>query len=205
METRKITVISTRTQNDEPQVIETNASTLGELKAVFDEKGIDYSGMSIFEGLTKVELMDDSSVLPHDINRRGVVTNDLVIMLTNTNKRIKSGMTSRNELYSKIKQYGLEEKCREYGKNYTVLSNEVLEKVIYDYESSKTGGCEKTIDAESLLVELLKSVLNKTIEDLQDIVKEMSEEEAPACAASKVKQVYSKEELDEMTNWVNNL
>ena len=205
METRKITVISTRTQNDEPQVIETNASTLGELKAVFDEKGIDYSGMSIFEGLTKVELMDDSSVLPHDINRRGVVTNDLVIMLTNTNKRIKSGMTSRTELYSKIKQYGLEEKCREYGKNYTVLSNEVLEKVIYDYESSKTYGCKETIDAESLLVELLKSVLNKTIEDLQDIVKEMSEEEAPACAASKVKQVYSKEELDEMTDWVNNL
>ena len=205
METRKITVISTRTQNDEPQVIETNASTLEELKAVFDEKGIDYSGMSIFEGLTKVELVDDSSVLPHDINRRGIVTNDLVIMLTDTNKRIKSGMTPRNELYSKIKRYGLEEKCREYGKNYTVLSNEVLEKVIYDYEYSKTCGCKETIDAESLLVELLKSVLNKTIEDLQDIVKEMSEEEAPTCAASKVKQIYSKEELDERTNWVNNL
>lgn len=205
METRKITVISTRTQNDEPQVIETNASTLGELKAVFDEKGIDYSGMSIFEGLTKVELMDDSSVLPHDINRRGIVTNDLVIMLTNTNKRIKSGMTPRNELYSKIKQYGLKEKCHEYGKSYTVLSNEVLEKVIYDYESSQACDCKETIDAESLLVEVVKSVLTKTIKDLQDIVKEMDEEEAPACAASKVKQVYSKEELDEMTDWVNNL
>ena len=89
METRKITIVSTKSQSK--KVIMSSATTLAELKSDLRQNGIDYEGMSFFEGTSKVELKNDASVLPHDVPWKGTVTNELVFMLTNTNKKIKSG------------------------------------------------------------------------------------------------------------------
>ena len=121
METRKITVIQTK--NQKKSVIMSAATTLAELKSDLRANGIDYDGMTFFEGTSKVELKNDASVLPHDVPYKGTVTNELVFMLTNTNKKIRSGAAtmSRAEAYSTIKSMGLQNACvKKFGKNFTM-------------------------------------------------------------------------------------
>ena len=99
------------------------ATTLAELKSDLRANGIDYDGMTFFEGTSKVELKNDASVLPHDVPYKGTVTNELVFMLTNTNKKIRSGAAtmSRAEAYSAIKSMGLQDACvKKFGKNFTM-------------------------------------------------------------------------------------
>lgn len=121
MEARKITVVQTK--NQKKSVIMSAATTLAELKSDLRANGIDYDGMTFFEGTSKVELKNDASVLPHDVPYKGTVTNELVFMLTNTNKKIRSGATtmSRAEAYSAIKSMGLQDACvKKFGKNFTM-------------------------------------------------------------------------------------
>ena len=121
MQSRKITVVQTK--NQKKSVIMSAATTLAELKSDLRANGIDYNGMTFFEGTSKVELKNDASVLPHDVPYKGTVTNELVFMLTNTNKKIKSGAAtmSRAEAYSAIKSMGLQDACvKKFGKNFTM-------------------------------------------------------------------------------------
>ena len=121
MDARKITVVQTK--NQKKSVIMSAATTLAELKNDLRANGIDYDGMTFFEGTSKVELKNDASVLPHDVPYKGIVTNELVFMLTNTNKKIRSGATnmSRMEAYNAIKSMGLQNACvKKFGKNFTM-------------------------------------------------------------------------------------
>lgn len=119
METRKITIVSTKDQTK--KVIMSSATTLAELKSDLRANGIDYEGMTFFEGTSKVELKNDASVLPHDVPWKGTTTNELVFMLTNTNKKIRSGAMKRKEVYDKITELGLQDECkRKFGKNFTM-------------------------------------------------------------------------------------
>ena len=121
MDARKITVVQTK--NQKKSVIMSAATTLAELKSDLRANGIDYDGMTFFEGTSKVELKNDASVLPHDVPYKGTITNELVFMLTNTNKKIRSGATtmSRTEAYSAIKSMGLQDACvKKFGKNFTM-------------------------------------------------------------------------------------
>ena len=121
MDARKITVVQTK--NQKKSVIMSAATTLAELKSDLRANGIDYDGMTFFEGTSKVELKNDASVLPHDVPYKGTVTNELVFMLTNTNKKIRSGAAtmSRAEAYSTIKSMGLQNACvKKFGKNFTM-------------------------------------------------------------------------------------
>ena len=143
MEARKITIVSTKTQKK--SVIMSSAETLAQLKEDLIVAGIDYDDMTFYEGLTKTELKSDDSVLPKDVpytNRttgESIVTNELVFMLTNTNKKIKSGSyEERKTLYNEIKNRGLKQACFDkYGKNYTTCSNDELISVIAEHNSIK--------------------------------------------------------------------
>ena len=150
MENRKIVIVSTRTQKK--SVIETNATTLGELKVALDAAGIDYDGMTFYEGTSKTELKANESVLPHDVPYKGTVTNELVFMLTNTNKNIKSGMGERAELFKKIKALGLQEVCiKKFGKNFTQCKSTDLESLISSTKKENIG--EETPETASLPTE----------------------------------------------------
>ena len=119
MDARKITVVQTK--NQKKSVIMSAATTLAELKSDLRANGIDYDGMTFFEGTSKVELKNDASVLPHDVPYKGTITNELVFMLTNTNKKIRSGAMSRTEAYNAIKSMGLQDACvKKFGKNFTM-------------------------------------------------------------------------------------
>lgn len=137
MEARKITVVSTR--NQKKSVIMSAATTLAELKADLRQNGIDYDGMTFYEGTSKVELKDDASVLPHDVPYKGQTTNELVFMLTNTNKRIRSGADmSRADAYAAIKANGLQEECvKRFGKNFTMCKTADLIALVNEKSAPK--------------------------------------------------------------------
>ena len=139
MEARKITIVSTR--NQKKSIIMSAATTLAELKADLRQNGIDYDGMTFYEGTSKVELKDDASVLPHDVPYKDQTTNELVFMLTNTNKKIRSGADmSRADAYAAIKAKGLQGECvKRFGKNFTMCKTADLVALINEKSVSKTA------------------------------------------------------------------
>lgn len=142
METRKITIVSTKNQSK--KVIMSSATTLAELKSDLRQNGIDYEGMTFFEGTSKVELKNDASVLPHDVPWKGTVTNELVFMLTNTNKKIRSGAMSRMEAYAEIKRLGLQDAChKKFGKNFTMCKTADLIALVQSNSASKPAPAPK--------------------------------------------------------------
>lgn len=156
MEARKITIVSTR--NQKKSVIMSAATTLSELKVDLRQNGIDYDGMTFYEGTSKVELKDDNSVLPHDVPYRGTTTNELVFMLTNTNKKIRSGADmNRAEAYAAIKANNLQSECvKRFGKNFTMCKTADLvalvnEKTVKAAKSTKTTRTETTTVKETVV------------------------------------------------------
>ena len=128
METRKITIISTK--NHSTKVINSAATTLGELKTDLNNAGIEYTDCTFFEGLTKTELKNNDAILPHDVPYKGTITNNLVFMITNASKKIKSG-ADRKSIIAEIKAKNLTEVVKKtYGKNYTNCKTEDLEKIL---------------------------------------------------------------------------
>ena len=128
METRKITIISTK--NHSTKVINSAATTLAELKADLNNAGISYTDCTFFEGLTKTELKNDAAILPHDVPYKGTTTNNLVFMITNASKKIRSG-ADRKSIIAEIKAKNLTEVVKKtYGKNYTNCKTEDLEKIL---------------------------------------------------------------------------
>lgn len=149
MEARKITVIETK--NQRKSVIMSAATTLAELKNDLRANGIDYDGMTFFEGTSKVELKNDASVLPHDVPYKGTVTNELVFMLTNTNKKIRSGAMSRMEAYNAIKSMGLQDACvKKFGKNFTMCKTADLIALIQSNSTSKPAPKAETKKEEKV-------------------------------------------------------
>ena len=149
MEARKITVVQTK--NQKKSVIMSAATTLAELKSDLRANGIDYDGMTFFEGTSKVELKNDASVLPHDVPYKGTVTNELVFMLTNTNKKIRSGAAtmSRAEAYSAIKSMGLQDACvKKFGKNFTMCKTADLIVLVQSNSASKPAPAAPKAEAK---------------------------------------------------------
>ena len=150
MQSRKITVVQTK--NQKKSVIMSAATTLAELKSDLRANGIDYDGMTFFEGTSKVELKNDASVLPHDVPYKGTVTNELVFMLTNTNKKIRSGATnmSRMEAYNAIKSMGLQDACvKKFGKNFTMCKTIDLIALVQSNGASKPAPATPKAEAKA--------------------------------------------------------
>lgn len=150
METRKVTIINSKTQSQ--KVIENSiATTLGELKSEMRAAGIDYDGMTFYEGHLRAELKDDASPLPTNIPYKGTTVNDLVFMLTTPEKKVRSGAMSRAEAYAEIKRLGLQDVCKyRYGKNFTQCSTDNLIAVIN--EAHETAATTATPTAEESVV-----------------------------------------------------
>lgn len=180
MEPRKITVFESK--NQRKSVFLSSATTLEELKADFRANGIDYTDMAFYEGTTKTELKADNSILPHDVPYKGTITNELVFMLTNVNKKIKSGM-DRKELYSEIKKKGLQEEClKRFGKNFTMCKTVDLESVVNEHCETKKEEKEETKKVvtkpskevkETKETKETKENKEKSISNIVDAIKEL--------------------------------
>lgn len=142
METRKVTIINSKTQSQKV-IQDSKATTLGELKKEMRERGIDYTGMTFFEGHMRAELKDDAAPLPANIPYKGQVVNDLTFMLTAPEKKVRSGAMSRAEAYAEIKKKGLQGACvSKFGKNFTQCSTADLISLI-EKNSTKAAPAPK--------------------------------------------------------------
>lgn len=205
MEARNITIVSTQNQNK--YVVNTDATTLGELKNALRQQGIAYDGMTFYEGLSHTELLTDESVLPHDVPYKGNTTNELVFMLTVPNKKIRSGAVpeARQALYDAIKELGLESVCvTVYARNFTQCKNSELMSLIEEAEAARQAGTspsyvEKALD---LLVSILEDELIISNDQAESVRAALGSTEAPAEEKKPVSK-YSDDELSDMFGFLN--
>ena len=87
---RKITVLVESTQRK--VVLESNATTLGELKNELREMQVDFDSENVFkESRTKSILASNDSVLPTNVPWKGSVTDELVFMKLGLQDKIQKG------------------------------------------------------------------------------------------------------------------
>lgn len=176
---REILIANTKTQKRSK--ITTSATTLGELKTDLRAAGIDFSGMTFTEGISKTQLLSDDTQLPQNVIYKGQPTNNLVILLTNTKKKIPSGASNRQELYTILKQHNLQNAIKDkFGRNFTQVP---------------TSDLIKFIEAN-----VKKSKAPKT-EEVKTNAKE--ETKAPSDNASDINNVDNKNNVDNEANVVN--
>ena len=161
---RKITVLVESTQSK--HVLQSNATTLGELKNELRDKNISFNSDDVFkEGLSKTVLTTDESILPSNIPWRGEVTNDLIFMITAPQKKIKSGVMTRAEVYAEVKRLKLQDTIsKKMGKNFTQCSTATL--LTFIDEASKNS-CETKTPAPVAKEKKVKS--NPTPEVVESV------------------------------------
>ena len=204
METRKITVVDSQSQS--VKVIMSAAETLGELKQDLSANGYSLENKAFYEGLTRIELKTDNSILPHDVPRNGTTTNELVIRITTAQKKINSGMT-RAEVYQAIKEKNLAETVKNmYGKHFTQCSTADLLAIIESSCNKKKAQpiSEPVIDSNTELIE-------ESIAKLQELLNSgsnLSDAEIFALNSfidgnlkNALVSPYSEEELESMFNF----
>lgn len=214
METRKVTIINSKTQSQKV-IQDSKATTLGELKAEMRERGIDYEGMTFFEGHMRAELKDDAAPLPTNIPYKGQVVNDLTFMLTAPEKKVRSGVMSRAEAYNEIKRLGLQDECkRKFGKNFTQCATADLIALVE--KASAKGTKLDAPKAEEPVVAPVQSTggcncakaLTALIEDLYDadFIEEETYDKITAIlngGTYKDPEKMSKKEIDDMFSFIN--
>lgn len=204
METRKITVVDSQSQS--VKVIMSAAETLGELKQDLLTNGYSLENKAFYEGLTRIELKTDNSILPHDVPRNGTTTNELVIRITTAQKKINSGMT-RAEVYQAIKEKNLAETVKNmYGKNFTQCSTADLLAVI-----EASGSYKVAASSDEPVVNSNTELIEKSIAKLQELLNSgsnLSDAEVFALNSfidgnlkNALVSPYSEEELESMFNF----
>lgn len=225
METRKVTIINSKSQSQKV-IQDSKATTLGELKAEMRERGIDYEGMTFFEGHMRAELKDDAAPLPTNIPYKGQVVNDLTFMLTAPEKKVKSGAMSRAEAYNEVKRLGLQDKCKQvYGKNFTQCGTADLIALIEKVGNKPVAAApeaEEPVEApvaepENVSTEApaqsadgcnCAKALTALVEDLyaSDAIEEETYDKVTAILKGgtyKAPEKMSKKEIDDMFNFVH--
>lgn len=225
METRKVTIINSKSQSQKV-IQDSKATTLGELKAEMRERGIDYEGMTFFEGHMRAELKDDAAPLPTNIPYKGQVVNDLTFMLTAPEKKVKSGAMSRAEAYNEVKRLGLQDKCKQmYGKNFTQCGTADLIALIEKADNKPVAAAPKAeepveapvAEPENVSTEApaqsadgcnCAKALTALVEDLyaSDAIEEETYDKVTAILKGgtyKAPEKMSKKEIDDMFNFVH--
>ena len=211
MEARKVIIINNKTQSQ--KTIMSNATTLGELKAEARNAGVNIEGMTWYEGHMRAELKDDASPLPMTVMWKGTETTELTFLLTQPEKKVKSGALDRATAYSHIKSLGLQEACKaKYGKNFTQCSTSDLIALID--ENTKQEAIEmpqvekdteitpvKNSNVEEALAELVSVLYDGGViyqEDMDSVLSILDGKER------KTEKKMSQKEIDEMFKFVNN-
>lgn len=191
MEQRKIIIVDSSTNRK--VTVNTDATSFGELKRAARAAGINYEGKDWLEGLTKTSPVSDDSLLPVNVNYKGTITNNLVYMLTNTNKRIKSGNMTRLEAYSEIKRLGLQDSVkRVFGRNFTQVGTEALINFISQNTPCRPSvECNSQTKYETLVTAIIKFLCGLPTEILDDLDKA-----APGNAVEEVD--FSKMSVEEL-------
>lgn len=148
---------------------QTNATTYGQLKEELLSQGFDLSNTRVTEGNTQLDLVNDDAILPVNIQKRGQVTNDLIIVMT-PNARPKSGSIDvQNASYAELKAevkalcHGEQsEEARAHFGNYTQMKTAVMRDLLQEWQVSREYSAY-TNDFGVLTTEVNQNVYNAAL------------------------------------------
>ena len=162
---RQITIYESAKNGKITVFDDVEVSTLGELKSLLREKGIDYNNKEFVEGVTNTKLLSDDSQIPTNIPFKGQTTNDVFINILNKDTKIRSGINyselSRGDLLRAAKPYATEIEAT-LGVNYTRAKSADIAKFL-------TGKDNKNKPAP------VKQVENKKEEPVKETKKECAD------------------------------
>ena len=177
---RQITIYESA-QNGKITVFnDVDVNTLGELKALLVEKGVNITDMEFIEGVTNTKLLNDDSRLPENIPFKDKRTNNLFINILRKESKIKSGISffemDRPELLNAARPYK-DEILERFGKNFTQVKSydlaSFLEEMEGEYEE-KGGACEEEACKEGPVVDAIVAMI-KALGCEDEVVKALSE------------------------------
>jgi len=203
MTKREILIANNRDQSK--YRIVTGAETLGELQdAIARNEGvykmvgnawvsnptpINIFGLTFTEGITKTQLLSRDSALPTNVQFKGQTTNNLVMLLTNTTKQIRSGAypMNRKDFSAYIKQNNLGGAIKqEFGDNWTRISTDKLLNFFANTAEKNTSADKDAINEvreELKDQEKLKEVVNTPVQEKAEPEKKLPDvKEAPHAA-----------------------
>ena len=160
---------------------QSRATTYGQLKEELQSQGFDLSNTRVTEGNTQLDLVNDDAVLPVNIQKRGQLTNDLIIVMT-PNARPKSGSIDvQNASYAELKAevkalyHGEQsEEARAHFGNYTQMKTAVMRDLLHEWQipqrySADTAKFEEVRsklesgDFEVLTIEINQNIYNEAL------------------------------------------
>ena len=197
------------TESQKIKEIQSNATTVAELKRDLRRNGFNVDDKVIQEALTRTEFKDDNSVLPHDVPYKGSITNDLVFRLTKANKQVKSGM-DRKEVYAEVKRLGLDDAIKAaFGKNFTQCSTADLV-AFMQCNKPATPKTEKKEEnhGKCCCKTLIEKLCDRLVENgvlFEEDVEDIFEGEAPIEGEASVSGNVSKYSKDELSILLGNL
>lgn len=183
---RKVTIINNKTQSQKV-IQDSEATTLGELKREMRERGIEYEGMTFYEGHLRAELKDDSSPLPATVPWKGQEVSDLTFLMTAPEKKIKSGM-DRKELIAEAKKLG-------FPGNPTQAKSSVLSDFIASHQPKKADEKKVAKKAETKVEAKAEAKEEKQAEAVNPT--QTHECGVAVALAALLDELYSNDHLDE--------
>ena len=140
---RQITIYEYAQNGKLTVFIDVECNTLGELKRLLSQKGINYTNMDFIEGVTNTKLLTDDSRIPDNIPFKGKITNNVFINILQKDAKIKSGIDyaelTRTELLSFAKTFA-EEILERFGKNFTQVKSADL--IVFLEDKDEEAECE---------------------------------------------------------------
>lgn len=149
------TIAISNTINGTKTIVETNATTLGELKQFMHDNNISYPEDALwYSGLTKSRLeFENSEFLSENprtcnINGEDKCVHGVILIVPSKNK-IESGAMTRGEAYIFICDNNLKEEVKErFGKNYTNVPTDDLIEFISEYDGEPEDDDDEPCDGD---------------------------------------------------------
>lgn len=142
---RQVTIYESALNGKVTVLNDVDVTTLGDVKRLLDEKGINYQDMDFIEGVTNTKLLGDDSRLPENIPFKGKYTDNIFINILKKESKIKSGGMTRSELLAAAKPYK-DEIEKKFKANYTRVKSADIEAFL---QTKKAGQPITTQPAEA--------------------------------------------------------
>ena len=181
---RQITIYESAKNGKITVFDDVEVSTLGELKSLLREKGIDYNNKEFVEGVTNTKLLDDSSQIPTNIPFKGQTTNDVFINILNKDTKIRSGINyselSRGDLLRAAKPHATEIEAT-LGVNYTRAKSADIAKFLAEKDNKNKPAPVKQVENKK------EEPVKETKKECVDVSKKLDMlKEAVLCLANEM-------------------
>lgn len=145
------------------------ATTYGQLKTELRSAGFNLQNVRVSEGNTQIDLVNDDAILPVNIQKRGQITNDLIIIMTPKEKPKSGAINVRQASYKELKaeikalynsaNSAVANSAKTHFGNYTQMSTETMRNFLQAWSKTTLARriAREQVDAPSASVPTKKA------------------------------------------------